>query len=153
MRVNWDPFYELIQMQDRTDRLLQDGFGRTALQGAHMPAVDVYEESGKLLTEVSLPNFDPKDIEVNLSDQGLEIKAQHMQEKDVDNRKYLMRETTQGSFYRFINMPAGAKTDQAKATFDKGILRVEIPVEKQHEPKKLEIKTSGPMSDKTSDNG
>ncbi|HEY2004457.1 MAG TPA: hypothetical protein VGH44_05090 [Candidatus Saccharimonadia bacterium] len=64
MRVRvWDPFYEILQLQDRTNRLLKDGFGQTSLADANMPAVDVYEEGDKLVIEAALPNFDRKDIE------------------------------------------------------------------------------------------
>jgi HSP20 family protein len=149
MRLNWDPFYELIQMQDRTDRLLQEGFGRRAT--AQLPAVDVFEENGRLITEVSLPNFDTKDVEVNLSNEGLEIKAQQTKEKDIKNRKYLMHETTTGSFYRYINMPAGARTDEAKASFDNGVLRVDVPIEQKAEPKKLEIISSNKISEESAE--
>lgn len=143
MRVNWDPFYELIQLQDRTNRLLQEGFGRTTVGITQMPAVDVYEQEKKLVVEASMPNFSEQDIEANLTNEGLEIKAEHKTEEVRKDRKYLIQETTGASFYRFINLPAGSQTDQAKARFENGILRIEIPVDKPQSPQKLAIETPG----------
>ena len=139
MRVNWDPFYELIQLQDRTNRLLQEGFGRSTVGVTQMPAVDVYEQDQKLIVEASMPNFKKEDIEANLTSEGLEIKAERKTEEIHKERKYLVQETTGASFYRYINLPAGAKTDEAKAHFENGILRVEVPVEKPQSAQKLEI--------------
>jgi HSP20 family protein len=146
----WDPFYEMVQLQDRTNRLLREGLGRSTIKDTQLPAVDVYEEGDKLVVEAALPNFDKKDIEANLSNNGLEIKAQHTAEREDKKRSYLVRETTGSSFYRYINLPAGALTDQAKADFENGVLRVEVPLEHQAEPKKLEISENQPIDSKSS---
>ena len=140
----WDPFGELIQMQDRTDRLLREGFGATNMMRLEMPAIDVYEQDNKLIVEASLPNFDEKDIEVNLSDGGLEIKAEHSTESDTKERKYILHETTSGAFYRYINLPAGANVDDAKAIFENGMLRIDVPMEKKSQSKTLQINPDTP---------
>jgi HSP20 family protein len=146
MRVRvWDPFYEIIQLQDRTNRLLRDGFGRTSMAEASMPAVDVYEDEGNLVVEAALPNFNRKDIDASLTEDGLEIKAEHSTEREDKKRNYLVRETSGQSFYRFINLPANARTDQARASFEDGVLRVEVPLESKAEQTKLTI--AGKSSD------
>ena len=140
---DWEPFRELIQQNDRMRRLLQEGFGADSL-GISLPAVDVYEENDKLVIEAMLPDFDEKDIEVNLTEDGLEIKAQHSSDSEIKERKYIMRETTSGSFYRYINLPAGVRTDQARASFDRGVLRIEILRQQQAQPQRLAIRSSAP---------
>ena len=139
-----DPFGELIQMQDRTDRLLREGFGATNMMRLEMPAIDVYEQDNKLIVEASLPNFNEKDIEVNLSDGGLEIKAEHSTESDTKERKYILHETTSSAFYRYINLPAGANVDDAKAIFENGMLRIDVPMEKKSQSKTLQINPDTP---------
>jgi HSP20 family protein len=144
---NWDPFNELIQLQDRTDRLLRGGFGSSRLASLEMPAMDVFEEGGSLVVEASLPNFDEKDIEVNLTDGGVELKAEHSSVHETTKRKYILHETTSGGFYRYINLPAGANVDGAKATFDNGILRIEIPMGEEPHQKSLPINSNDSKSE------
>jgi HSP20 family protein len=141
----WDPFYEILQLQDRTSRLFADNFGRASLNDAGMPAVDVYEEGDKLIVEAALPGFRQEDIEASLTDSGLEIKAEHQEQHENNDtkRNYLVRETSGRRFYRFVNMPTGARTNEATANFENGILRVEVPNQQQSEPKKLEIASTG----------
>jgi HSP20 family protein len=128
----WDPFYEILQLQDRTSRLFADNFGRASLNDAGMPAVDVYEEGDKLIVEAALPGFRQEDIEASLTDSGLEIKAEHQEQHENNDtkRNYLVRETSGRRFYRFVNMPTGARTN-------------EVPNQQQSEPKKLEIASTG----------
>ncbi|MDB5178600.1 MAG: heat shock protein Hsp20 [Patescibacteria group bacterium] len=148
--LSWNPLRELAREQDRLDRLLNDSFGSGALSQVSLPATDVYEQGGRLIVEVSLPNFDQKDIEVNLSDRGLEIKAERGTDNEVQKRKYLVRESSYGSFYRFITLPADADRDKAVSSFDQGILRVEIPLNERSQPKRLSI-SGGKDSNKRSE--
>lgn len=145
-----DPFYEVVQLQDRTNRLLREGLGGSSFKDTQIPAVDVYGEGGKLVVEAALPNFDKKDIEANLTSDGLEIKAEHSSEREDRKRNYLVRETTGTSFYRYINLPASAHTDQVTANFENGILKVEVPLEHQAESKKLEISENKSIGSKSS---
>lgn len=141
MMVRFSPLRELMQIQDRLTNLLDEDI--TTSIGSSAPATDMYEEDGKFIVEASLPNFKEEEIEINLTDSGLEIKAEHNEEKEKKNRKYLIREMSSGSFYRYVNLPADANIDEAKAEFNENILRVAVPIKEQPKAKRLTLTAGG----------
>jgi HSP20 family molecular chaperone IbpA len=54
----------------------------------------------------------------------LTIKAERSERKESNGRS----EFSYGSFIRSVTLPAGANEDAIKATYDKGILTVSVPV-------------------------
>lgn len=141
----WDPFQDLVDMHDS---LLN---GKLNMSNMQMPATDVYEEDGDFVIEVSLPNFDEEDIEINLTEAGLEIRAEHSEEHKEDDkkRKYHIRETSSGTFYRVVSLPRNANKDDVEAHFDSGVLTVIVPIKEKAAPKKLTVKKA-PSKKKTS---
>ena len=48
-----------------------------------------------------------------------------------------------GSFQRMLSLPSTANADNIDATFDKGVLTIEVPKKEEAKPKKITIKASG----------
>jgi HSP20 family protein len=78
-------------------------------------------------------------------DQGARLKirisAQHKQELSSNNGTYLRRELTYGSYARSIQLPGDVSQNDIKASFDNGILTIEIP--KLPAPKPVKIQITG----------
>jgi HSP20 family protein len=103
---------------------------------------DVYSENDKeMVVEVHLPNFDEKEVNVDVQDAALVISAEHKEEEKGKNRKYLVRESST-SFYRRVALPKQADQDGVKAHFSGGVLKVTVPFKELPKPKKVAI-TSG----------
>lgn len=137
--TRWDPFQELEDLHRAV-------FGDRPLAGLiramNVPTADVYTDEKKLTAEVHLPNFNEDEIDVSISNNALEIRAEHsekVEEKKKKERKYVVKESS-SSFYRAIALPKHADEDKIKAEFEKGVLKVEVPFKKLPEPKKVAIK-------------
>ena len=121
--VRFDPFPGL-------ETLRRDLFGDGLLGGVRvkMPTTDVYTEDDKqLVVEAHLPNFEEKDITVNIDRGALVIQAER-HEKDVDKTKqYVVRESS-SSLYRSIALPEQADEAKTTATFENGVLKVTVPL-------------------------
>ena len=77
--------------------------------------------------------MDPsKDVDVTVRDGILTIKAERSEKKDSNGRS----EFTYGSFSRSVTLPAGADEDHIKASYDKGILIVSVPLTESEVPAK-----------------
>ena len=76
-----------------------------------------------------LPGIDQKDIEINLADGILTLKAEHKVEKEEKDEKkhYHLVERSFGTFMRSFELPFEADTDKVEATFDKGVLKISVP--------------------------
>jgi HSP20 family protein len=105
-----------------------------------MPTTDVYtsKDDKELHVEAHLPNFDQKDITINVDKGNLIIRAErHEQQKDKD-KKYIVRESA-SSFYRSIRLPEAADEDSIKAKMKDGILNVSVSFKELPKPKQIAI--------------
>jgi HSP20 family protein len=134
--MKFDPFADLAALQ-------RQFFGEDwlrPLRGVNIPTTDVYTDDNKLLVEAHLPNFEEKDIDIQLDDGSLIISAQR-EEKDEDkNKKYVVRESST-SFYRSVRIPEGANVDRIEASLHDGVLKVAVPLRPLPAPKRISIKT------------
>lgn len=139
--IGWDPFNELNSLHDHMNSLFNQAFGSSTQQ--LLPVTDVYSEDNKeMVVEVHLPNFEDKEVNVDVQDSALVISAEHHEkEKDEQKgRKYLVRESST-SFYRRVALPKQADQEAIKAHFDKGVLKVTVPFKELPKPKKVMIES------------
>lgn len=137
--VRFDPFSGLEAL--RRD-LFDDGFFRS-LRGASLPAMDVYTEDDKaLIVEAALPSFEEEDITVNVDGGQLIIQAERHEKEEDKKKKYVVRESST-SFYRSLTLPELAQQEGITARFDKGILKVTVPLAEAATPRKIAIGAAG----------
>lgn len=92
--------------------------------------VEEFEEDKTLVVRVEMPGLDPdKDVEIDVSDQKLHLRAERRQESKVEEKGRYRSEFRYGSFTRTVPLPAGATDKDVKATYKDGILEVRIPVD------------------------
>jgi len=121
-------------------------FGRyEAPFGAMMPRMDVVEDENRFRIAVELPGMDEKDVEVVLSDNVLTIKGEKKVETEETEKPYAYMERSYGSFRRSIPLDVEILTDKVEATFDKGVLTIDLPksAEAKKTYKKVPIHTTG----------
>lgn len=145
--INWDPFRELDDMQDRMNRLFSRSLSGGTAQWASLPSTDIYEEGGKLVVETALPHFKEDEVDVQIDGDRLEIKAEHKAEDEKKDRNYLRRESQSTSFYRQFVLPKDVETDNADARFENGVLKVSFDRKELPQPKKLAL-SSGKKTEK-----
>lgn len=138
--VRWDPFGELNSLHDQMNSLFNQAFGSSSQQ--LMPVTDVYSQDDKsMVVEAHLPNFDEKEVNVDVQDGALVISAEHQEQEEQKGRKYLVRESST-SFYRRVALPKQADQDGIKAHFSKGVLKVTVPFKELPKPKKVAIESN-----------
>lgn len=133
--ITYDPFTEFRQLQRQ---LFNDNFLEES-KSFKTPTTDIWtEEDKQLVVEAHLPNFEQKDIDVNIDGGALIIRGEkHEQEKDK-NKQYVIRESS-SSFYRHIRLPNIADKDHVTAKMKDGVLTVIVPFKELPKPKKVNI--------------
>jgi HSP20 family molecular chaperone IbpA len=82
-------------------------------------------KDGSYEVRAEIPGVDPaKDVDITVRDGVLTIKAERTEKKESAGRS----EFSYGSFMRAVTLPPGAEEDAIKASYDKGILTVSVPV-------------------------
>lgn len=132
--VRWDPFAEIstLQKQFFGDDLM------SSFKGVNIPTTDVYTKDNSLIVEAHLPNFDQKDVNIQVDGNALVVSAERHEKEEDKSKKYMVRESS-SSFYRRVALPERADTDKIEAHLDDGVLMVSIPLTPLPEPKKIEV--------------
>jgi HSP20 family protein len=111
-------------------------------QRAWRPAVDVVRDDGNLVIRADVPGIKPEEVKVEVEDDILTVSGQHEERKEEKDKDYLRRERRYGSFSRSMALPAGVDPKRIKATTHDGVVEVTIPLPKEPEKKKIEVKAT-----------
>jgi HSP20 family protein len=129
-----DPFRDL-------ERFFEDdffGFVPAVRRGTE-PAMDLYQTDGALVVELQVPKTNPTDIKVTVEEGVLKVEGGTDEEKEDQGKQYFRREIRRGRFVRMLSLPIHVKEDQAKATFEHGVLKITLPKAEEAKPKAVEI--------------
>jgi HSP20 family protein len=156
-RLAATPFTFMRRFSEEMDRLFGDvGFGADWLApvlgkaselapGLWSPQVEVVERGNKLVFRADLPGLTKDDVDVELSDEGITIQGERTRESTDERDGYYRSERKYGKFYRRIPLPEGVDPDDAKATFNNGVLEITMPAPKREprKPRRLDIGSEG----------
>ena len=139
----WDPFRELSSIQSELNRL----FGRTyGVEGsdelraaAWVPPVDVAETQDRFVISTELPGVRSEEVDISVENSVLRIQGERKfyEEKREDDFHRIERRF--GSFARSITLPPTADPEGIQASFDSGVLTIEVPKKEEAKPRKIEI--------------
>jgi HSP20 family protein len=108
-----------------------------------VPKIDVLRHNGELKIRADLPGMKKDDVKVELTDNSLTLSGERKEEKEEKREGFYRSERSYGSFYRYIPLPEGVKTDTATAEFHDGVLEVKMQAPKtETHGRLLEIKTA-----------
>jgi len=124
------------------DRLM-DGFltaDYNSKTSSRTPAVDIREEKDAYLLEAELPGISEKEIDIKVEENLLTLSAERTDKKDEKKEGYLMKERSSWSFKRSFVLPRDVKADDIHASFENGILSLEMPKKEEAKAQKIQIK-------------
>jgi HSP20 family protein len=126
-----DLFANFERMRREIDELFGDVFERRAglRGGGFSPPVDVYyvDEPPRAVVKVDLAGIDIQDVGLEIRGRQLLI-AGERRPADASGRLYQQIEIEHGPFRRVVELGADVVADAARASYDDGMLEVEIPL-------------------------
>lgn len=117
--ATYDPFREMEEFERRF-------WGNSSMTTAFRTDVEDTGDAFKL--EAELPGFDKEDIQLDLKDGFLTIKAQHKEAQDEKDAQgsYIRRERRLGTFARAFDI-SGIDEAGITASYTNGILSLTLP--------------------------
>ena len=132
-----------MSLRQAMDRLFDDDFRPSrwlsgGLDGPGLP-LDVTTTTDSLTIEAALPGIRPEDVDITVENGTVTITGKTTDERRAEEGSYVLQEIRRGSFSRTVALPNGLEPDKAQATFENGILRLEIPKAEQVKPRQIKI--------------
>ena len=145
--VRWDPFRDVMTLQDRMNRLFDQALSRTRTDDEEglttstwSPAVDIFETPDSIVMKAELPGVRRENIDIQVRENTLTLKGERKFEREeVKDENYLRMERSYGTFQRAFSLPAVIQQDKIKAVFKDGVLEVTLPKAEEVKPKQVKV--------------
>jgi HSP20 family protein len=126
-----DLFANFERMRREIDELFGDVFERKAglRAGGFSPSVDVYyvDDPPRAVVKADLAGVDIQDVGLEIRGRQLLI-AGERRPAEAAGRLYQQIEIEHGPFRRVVELGAEVAADEARASYEDGMLEVEIPL-------------------------
>ncbi|MEF8792572.1 MAG: Hsp20/alpha crystallin family protein [Thiohalorhabdus sp.] len=141
---------------DEMERLMEDFFGRRmpspfrwempqvgelAPFEGRRPRVDVEDRESDIRVRAELPGVKKDDMDLLVAEDTVTINASTREEKEEGEKEgeYYRREIAAGTFARTLALPAVVDADNAKATFQDGVLQLTLPKREQAKRRQIPV--------------
>jgi len=131
VHIKWEPFRDLMTMQDRMTRLFDETLARIwkeeVPRGAWSPPVDILEKENEVVLKVDLPEMVQSEIDIKVEENTLIIRGERKFAKEAPDANYLQIERPFGTFHRHFTIPRTIDQEKINASYKDGVLRVVLP--------------------------
>jgi HSP20 family protein len=128
-----DLFADFARMRREMDSMLGDSWGRARYVSRRTtgfsPNVDVYYcgDPQRAIVKVDLAGVELSQVGIEVSGRHLAITGErHVQE--AEGRVYQQIEIPSGHFRRVVELQVEVDAERASATYEDGVLRIELPL-------------------------
>jgi HSP20 family protein len=97
---------------------------------------DVIDEGNQFRVKMDVPGIKKSEVKLNVSDNSVEISAEHKEESEEKKKNYLRKERSQVSYYRSLPLSEKIMSDKVTAKLADGILDITLPKSKPTETQK-----------------
>ncbi len=143
--TTWPDFEQFRnEMQQMMSSMFARPFGtwwEMPAMPAIRPALNLFQENGKLVAELAVPGMEKKDIKINVSGHMLSVEGEFKKEEKTQKERSFVSECYSGKFSRSVRLPAEVKSKDVQADLKDGMLRITMPLAdpKSHEVTQIPI--------------
>jgi HSP20 family protein len=108
----------------------------------HVPPVNIHETEQSYVLELSVPGRNKEDFKIAVENGLLTVSFEKKEEKTENAPKSIRREFSYQSFKRSFNLDENINTDNIQASYENGILKLQLPKKEEAKPARKEISIS-----------
>ncbi|NTV02891.1 MAG: Hsp20/alpha crystallin family protein [Chlorobiaceae bacterium] len=101
--------------------------------------VDISEDDKAFFLNADIPGVRKEDVKVTMDDDVLCITAERMQEEEEKKKNYHRVERSWGSLSRSFTIGDNVDSENIKASYDNGVLKIVVPKREPESKKSKEI--------------
>jgi HSP20 family protein len=139
-RATWYPLHEMRRLQREMEHLFSEvaPARRWPLTGEY-PPINVARNEKGVTIDALCPGCDRSTFEITVVGDAVTIRGERRQEPGVSEDRYQRRERPFGSFVRTVSMGQRLDPERTQATYNQGLLRVQLAPAPEAAPKKIPI--------------
>lgn len=88
---------------------------------------DVFEDERRVVVRLEAPGMAKDDFELEVLGDSLVVRGEKRFQRESSEGRWRVVQCAYGSFQRVVPLPAAVQSQQARATYRDGVLRVELP--------------------------
>jgi HSP20 family protein len=134
---------------DLFDQMLGERPVLRAMGADRMPPIESFVENGDFVVRADLPGVDPKDVEITVTGNVLQIRGHRESAEETRQRDYYHREVHYGAFERSIQLPEGVNATDVKASYQSGVLELRAPLPRESKPHKVAVRVEPAKPEKS----
>lgn len=104
-------------------------------------SVDVYQTADDIIVRAMIPGVRKDDMDISISRDSITIRGNRKEDKNIDDRDFVIRELYWGAFSRTVRLPHEVDIEHAEATENQGLLTIKLPRVDKERQTKLRIKS------------
>ena len=140
--TRWNPYRDLNSLQHRMNRLFDAQFGgreESLTAGAFVPPVDVYEDEHSVQLKLEVAGVAEKDLDIKVENNTLTVSGERKFEKEDKEENFHRVERRYGSFTRSFTLPTTVNTEDIKADYEQGVLKIRLAKRQEAKPKQIKV--------------
>ncbi|MBF2067037.1 MAG: Hsp20/alpha crystallin family protein [Calothrix sp. C42_A2020_038] len=144
--TRWNPWQEMNALQRQMNRLFDEAISPSAFferEQMKAPAIEMNETAEALELKLELPGMEPKDLDIQVTENSVYISGERKQESKTDENGVTRSEFYYGKFQRMIPLPTRIENTQVKADYKDGILNLTLPKTQQEKNKVVKVSLNG----------
>jgi HSP20 family protein len=128
-----DLFANFARMRREMDQMLGDAWGRAGYASRRTrgfsPNVDVYYcgDPQRAIVKVDLAGIELSEVSIEVAGRQLAISGRRALQ-ETEGRVYQQVEIPSGPFRRVVELGVDVDAESARATYEDGVLRIELPL-------------------------
>jgi HSP20 family protein len=131
-------------LQNEVNQLFESVFPASGENGdstsaVWAPRMDVKETDDRYRLSLDLPGVSKDDVSITVEDNRLTIRGERQGETRSEDENVVRMERSFGRFYRTLRLPESVNEEQITATFDDGVLSVDLPKTEKSTPTNISI--------------
>jgi HSP20 family protein len=133
--IHWEPLKELNTLRQQMNHLFDEMIHPEQAHGIFSklekltwhPAIELKEADKNIIVKIQVPGIDPKDLDIQVSENAVEITGEYQEGKTSDGKGFYRSEFSYGKFQRIVPLPLNVKHEEVNAEVKDGVVTLTLP--------------------------
>lgn len=96
---------------------------------------DVFEDDRRVVVRIEAPGLERQDFDIEVLPDRLVVRGEKRFERESTEGRWRVLQCAYGSFHRSVPLSTPVRSDEARASYRNGVLRIELPKQAPGRPR------------------